>query len=77
MYGLTLAHEHQEIIKDCWCVYHDWLSVLLDEPKQFVPQAIKDDPIIYARKMLWHLYHLFVPRKDPQGTVTCLVRCCD
>ena len=66
MYGLTLSHEHQEIIKDCWHVYHDWLSVLLDEPRPFVPQPIRDEPLMYARKMLWHLYHLFVPRTTGQ-----------
>jgi len=66
MYGLTLSLEYQETIKDCWNVYHDWLSVLLDEPKQFVPQAIRDDPINYSKKMLWHLYHLFTPRNKEQ-----------
>jgi len=69
MYGLTLSLEYQEIIKDCWNVYHDWLSVLLDEPKQFVPQAIRDDPLNYSKKMLWHLYHLFTPRNKEQSTV--------
>lgn len=67
MYGLTLSLDYQDIIKDCWNVYNDWLSVLLNEQKQFVPQAIKDDPINYSRKMLWHLYALFIPRKDSQS----------
>jgi hypothetical protein len=66
MYGLTLPLEYQDIIKDCWNVYHDWLSVLLDEQKHFLPQTIKDDPINYSRKMLWHLYALFIPRKESQ-----------
>ena len=66
MYGLTLSLEYQDTIKDCWNVYHDWLSVLLDEQKQFLPQAIKNDPINYSRKMLWHLYALFIPRKESQ-----------
>ncbi len=67
MYGLTLSHEHQDIIKDCWNIYHDWLTVLLDEPKTFVPRPIRADPIFYSKKMLWHLYSLFVPRKEPNG----------
>jgi len=67
MYGLTLSNDYQDIIKDCWYVYHDWLSVLLDEPKAFVPLPIREEPIIYSRKMLWHLYHLFVPRKESTG----------
>ena len=75
MYGLTLSFEHLETIKDCWNVYHDWLSVLQDEPKIFVPQPIKDDPIIYSKKMLWHLYHLFVPRKDVQGPYKHIIMC--
>ncbi len=66
MYGLTLSLEYQDTIKDCWNVYHDWLSVLLDEKKHFLPQVIKNDPINYSRKMLWHLYALFIPRKDSQ-----------
>ena len=70
MYGLTLSLEYQDIIKDCWNVYHDWLSVLLDEPKQFVPQPIKDDPINYSKKMLWHVYHLFISRKESQQLKT-------
>jgi hypothetical protein len=66
MYGLTLSLEYQDTIKDCWNVYHDWLSVLLDEKKPFLPPVIKDDPINYSRKMLWHLYALFIPRKESQ-----------
>jgi hypothetical protein len=67
MYGLTLSLEHQDIIKDCWYIYHDWLSILVDESKPFLPQPIKDEPLIYSKKMLWHLYHLFVPRREAQG----------
>jgi hypothetical protein len=70
MYGLTLSLEYQDIIKDCWNIYHDWLSVLLDEQKPFLPQVIKDDPINYSKKMLWHLYSLFIPRKESQTVKT-------
>jgi hypothetical protein len=76
MYGLTLSHEHQDIIKDCCHIYHDWLTVLLDEPRPFVPQPIRDDPIFYSKKMLWHLYHLFVPRKDTQSVPTKHIMIC-
>ena len=75
MYGLTLSHDHQDIIKDSWNVYHDWLSVLLDEPKPFVPQPIKDDPMLYSKKMLWHLYHLFVPRKEANAPTKHIMMC--
>lgn len=64
MYGLTLSHEYQDIIKDCWNVYHDWLTVLLDEPKVFIPKPIRQDPLFYSKKILWHLFNLFVPRKE-------------
>jgi hypothetical protein len=64
MYGLTLSLEHHEIIKDCLNIYQDWLSILTDKPNSFIPQPIRDNPVIYSRKMLWHLYHLFVPRRD-------------
>ena len=75
MYGLTLSHEYQDTIKDCWNVYHDWLTVLLDEPRAFVPQPIRDEPVVYARKMLWHLYHLFVPRRDSQAPTKHIMMC--
>lgn len=75
MYGLTLSHDFQDIIKDCWSVYHDWLCVLLDDPKPFLPQPIRDEPIWYSRKMLWHLYHLFVPRKDAQAPTKHIMMC--
>jgi hypothetical protein len=75
MYGLTLSHEYQDTIKDCWNVYHDWLSVLLDEPKPFVPQPIKDEPLLYSKKMLWHLYHLFVPRRDLNAPTKHIMMC--
>jgi hypothetical protein len=75
MYGLTLSHEYQDTIKDCWNVYHDWLSVLLDEPKPFVPQPIKEDPLLYSKKMLWHLYHLFVPRRDFNAPTKHIMMC--
>lgn len=75
MYGLTLPHEYQDTIKDCWNVYHDWLCVLLDEQKPFLPQPIRDDPITYSKKMLWHLYHLFVPRKDSQAPTKHIMMC--
>jgi hypothetical protein len=73
MYGLTLSNDYQEIIRDCLYVYHDWLSVLLDEPKAFVPLPIREEPIIYSRKMLWHLYHLFVPRKESPGLLLSII----
>jgi hypothetical protein len=76
MYGLTLSHDHHDIIKDCWHIYHDWLSVLLDEPRAFIPQPIRDEPVYYARKMLWHLYHLFVPRREGQAAPTKHVMMC-
>ena len=75
MYGLTLSHDFQDTIKDCWNVYHDWLCVLLDDPKPFLPQPIRDEPILYSRKMLWHLYHLFVPRKDAQAPTKHIMMC--
>ncbi|CAF0795146.1 unnamed protein product [Brachionus calyciflorus] len=75
MYGLQLSHEYQDIIKDCWNIYHDWLSILLDEPKLFLPQPIKDNPRHYARKMLWHLYHLFVPRGQTPAPTKHVMMC--
>ena len=43
-------------------IYCEWLSALLPEPKACVPAPIAQDPNLYARKIVQHLYHLFVPR---------------
>lgn len=61
-YGLALPLSDHDTIKDCVNIYCEWLSALLPEPKTCVPSPIVQDPNLYARKIVQHLYHLFVPR---------------
>lgn len=62
-YGLSLPLAEHDTIKDCVNVYCEWMSGLLPEPKACVPMPIIGDPNLFARKILSHLYHLFVPRR--------------
>ena len=62
-HGLSLPLAEHETIKDCVNIYCEWLSALLPEPKPTVPPPIREEPNRYARKVIGHLYHLFVPRK--------------
>lgn len=66
-YGLTLPLSEHETIKDCVNVYCEWLSTLLPEPKTCVPAPILEEPNKFSRRVLQHLYHIFVPRKDDSG----------
>ena len=61
-YGLALPFSDHDTIKDCVNIYCEWLSALLPDPKACVPSPIVQDPNLYARKIVQHLYHLFVPR---------------
>lgn len=76
-YGLSLPLTELDTVKDCVSVYCEWLSALLPEPKACVPQPIVDEPNRFGRKIVRHLFHLFVPRKGSgtaggagQGTVS-------
>ncbi|XP_071742902.1 ral GTPase-activating protein subunit beta isoform X32 [Lepeophtheirus salmonis] len=62
-HGLSLPLSEHETIKDCVNIYCEWLSALLPNPKTCVPESIIDEPNRYSRKIISHLYHLFVPRR--------------
>ncbi|XP_055638220.1 ral GTPase-activating protein subunit beta isoform X2 [Toxorhynchites rutilus septentrionalis] len=61
-HGLSLPLAEHDIIKDCVNIYCEWLTALLPHPKVSVPKPICDDPNTYVRKIIKHLYNLFVPR---------------
>ena len=63
-YGLSLPLSEHDTVKDCVNVYCEWLSALLDQPKTCVPRPIVDEANRFARKIIQHLYHLFVPRNN-------------
>lgn len=62
-YGLSLPLSEAEAIKDCVNVYCEWL-LALTKPNICVPKPVIEDPNNYARRMIQHLYNLFVPRED-------------
>ena len=62
-HGLSLPLSEHETIKECVNVYCEWLSALLPNSAASVPAPVLEEPNRYARKMIGHLYHLFVPRK--------------
>ncbi|XP_021703988.1 ral GTPase-activating protein subunit beta isoform X6 [Aedes aegypti] len=68
-HGLSLPLAEHDIIKDCVNIYCEWLTALLPNPKISVPKPICDDPNTYVRKIIKHLYNLFVPRPG-EGTDT-------
>ncbi|XP_055591584.1 ral GTPase-activating protein subunit beta isoform X5 [Uranotaenia lowii] len=68
-YGLSLPLAEHDIIKDCVNIYCEWVTALLPQTKISVPRPICDDPNTYVRKIIKHLYNLFVPRPG-EGTDT-------
>lgn len=82
-YGLSMPFSitsEQDSVKDCCTIYLEWLSASLlpltneqtDQSKirQLVPVPIRNDPNRYARKMLSHLYNVFLPRQSTHMPAT-------
>ncbi|XP_050081711.1 ral GTPase-activating protein subunit beta isoform X2 [Anopheles aquasalis] len=68
-HGLSLPLSEHDIIKDGVNIYCEWISAVLPQSKISVPKPILDDPNTYVRKIIKHLYNLFVPRPG-EGTDT-------
>lgn len=68
-FGLSLPLTEHDTIKDCVNVYCKWLTALLPVPVICVPQPVVDDPNVYARKIVNHLYYLFTSKKE-EGSET-------
>ncbi|XP_077531546.1 ral GTPase-activating protein subunit beta isoform X2 [Haemaphysalis longicornis] len=62
-FGLQLPLSEHEAIRDCVHVYCEWMQALT-QPKVCVPRPVQEDANQYVRRMLRHLYNLFVPRED-------------
>lgn len=67
-HGLSLPLSEHDIIKDGVNIYCEWISAVLPQSKISVPKPILDDPNTYVRKIIKHLYNLFVPRPG-EGTL--------
>uniref|UniRef100_A0AAG5CVD2 Ral GTPase-activating protein subunit alpha/beta N-terminal domain-containing protein n=1 Tax=Anopheles atroparvus TaxID=41427 RepID=A0AAG5CVD2_ANOAO len=68
-HGLSLPLSEHDIIKDGVNIYCEWISAVLPQRKVSVPRPIIDDPNTYVRRIIKHLYNLFVPRPG-EGTDT-------
>lgn len=79
-YGLSMPFSltgEQDSVKDCCTIYLEWLSSSLlpfneqsedlkyKQLSKLVPTPIRNDPNRYARKILSHLYNVFLPRPPP------------
>ncbi|KAF5302204.1 hypothetical protein FQA39_LY10243 [Lamprigera yunnana] len=62
-FGLSLPLTEHDVIKDCVNIYCEWLSALLPTYKVCVPTPVCNEPNMYARKIITHCYHLFLPRE--------------
>ncbi|KAK5643498.1 hypothetical protein RI129_007343 [Pyrocoelia pectoralis] len=62
-FGLSLPLTEHDVIKDCVNIYCEWLSSLLPNCKVCVPGPVCNEPNMYARKIIGHCYHLFLPRE--------------
>lgn len=77
-YGLSMPFSltgEQDSVKDCCTIYCEWLTSALipyqydnedsryKQLSKLLPIPIRDDPNRYARKMLSHLYNIFLPRQ--------------
>jgi hypothetical protein len=66
-YGLSLpisSTEHYETVRDCVHIYCEWLFALAPDKsrRKLIPTPVRDDPTLYFKRMLNHLYNIFVPR---------------
>lgn len=66
-YGLSLpisTAEHYETVRDCVQIYCEWIYALIPDKSQskLIPFPIREDPNHYFRRILQHLYNIFVPR---------------
>jgi len=66
-YGLGLpisTTEHYETVRDCVQIYCEWIYALTPNKShnKLIPYPIRDDPNHYFRRILQHLYNIFVPR---------------
>ncbi|RWS27777.1 Ral GTPase-activating protein subunit beta-like protein [Leptotrombidium deliense] len=66
-YGLSLqifTSEQHEAVKDCVTIYCEWMYAVLPNKSEtkLIPFPIRDDPNIYFRRMVQHLYNIFIPR---------------
>ncbi|RWS11211.1 Ral GTPase-activating protein subunit beta-like protein [Dinothrombium tinctorium] len=66
-YGLSLqifTTEQHEAVRDCVTIYCEWMYAIIPNKAttKLIPFPIRDDANVYFRRMIQHLYNVFVPR---------------
>ncbi|CAG2112200.1 unnamed protein product, partial [Medioppia subpectinata] len=66
-YGLSLpmsSGESSDCVRDCVHIYSEWFHALSPEmsKSKVIPFPIRDDPNLYCRKILEHIYNIFISR---------------
>ena len=74
-YGLSMplsTNEQHEAVRDCVQLYCEWLTALTPAKakSKSIPFPIREDANLYCRKIIEHLYNIFIPRvHQPTGTM--------
>ncbi len=66
-YGLSLplsSAEQHEAVRDCVHIYCEWIQALTPQKTKYksIPFPIRDDPNLYCRKIIEHIFNIFKPR---------------
>ncbi|CAG2161455.1 unnamed protein product [Oppiella nova] len=66
-YGLSLplsSGEQHDCVRDCVHIYCEWFCALSPQmaKSKAIPFPIRDDPNLYCRKILEHIYNIFIAR---------------
>lgn len=72
-FGLSLpinTTEQHEAIRDCVHIYCEWMYALIPHESaiKIIPSPIMNDPNHYYRRIIQHLYNVFIPRTNTNGT---------
>ncbi|XP_015788001.1 ral GTPase-activating protein subunit beta isoform X2 [Tetranychus urticae] len=72
-FGLSLpinTTEQHEAIRDCVHIYCEWMYALIPHESaiKIIPSPIMNDPNHYYRRIIQHLYNVFIPRTNTNGS---------
>jgi hypothetical protein len=72
-FGLSLpinTTEQHEAIRDCVHIYCEWMYALIPHESaiKIIPSPIMNDPNHYYRRIIQHLYNVFIPRTNTTNT---------
>lgn len=67
--SLPLTSDQIDSVRDCVNIYCEWLYALVPSKARTksIPSPIREDANLYCRKMIQHLYNVFIPRRFVSG----------